>query len=114
MSENRTECPLCRTGTYQDFGYIGSGVCDHCGVEWTYDECDTMTEKSMRELWSKVRRWIPVSESLPGLCEMVLVWSNSSGIHLAYVDGRRQWRDADDNPGKKITHWMPLPKPPSA
>ena len=56
-------------------------------------------------------RWIPVEERLPEE-EMVLVWSNSNGLHLAYLDSFRQWRDADHNPGKKITHWMPLPEPP--
>lgn len=56
-------------------------------------------------------RWIPVSERLPEE-EMVLVWSSSNGLHLARLDSRRQWMDADDNHGKKITHWMPLPEPP--
>jgi hypothetical protein len=60
------------------------------------------------------RRWIPVSERLPEVLSMVLVWSQSNGLHLASLDSYRQWRDADENPGKKITHWMPLPEPPSA
>lgn len=59
------------------------------------------------------RRWIPVDERFPGDESMVLVWSQSNGLHLAYIDQWGQWRDADENPGKKITHWMPLPAPPS-
>ncbi len=59
------------------------------------------------------RRWIPVSERFPCDESMVLVWSQSNGLHLAYIDPWGQWRDADENPGKKITHWMPLPAPPS-
>ena len=58
--------------------------------------------------------WIPVSERSPNGEAMVLVWSQSNGLHLAYLDSCQQWRDADDNPGKKITHWMPLPAPPEA
>jgi len=56
--------------------------------------------------------WIPVAEQCPADDLMVLVWSQSNGIHLAYIDPWGQWRDADENPGKKITHWMPLPPPP--
>ena len=56
--------------------------------------------------------WIPVSERLPDEEQRVLVWSQSNGLHIAYIDLWRQWRDADDNHGKKITHWMPLPEPP--
>ena len=56
--------------------------------------------------------WIPVSERLPEEEQRVLVWSQSNGLHIAYLDLWQQWRDADDNHGKKITHWMPLPKPP--
>jgi hypothetical protein len=57
--------------------------------------------------------WIPVTERLPAKDLMVLVWSQSDGLHLARLDLWRQWRDADENFGKKITHWMPLPAPPT-
>jgi hypothetical protein len=57
--------------------------------------------------------WIPVAERLPAKDLMVLVWSQSDGLHLARLDLWRQWRDADENFGKKITHWMPLPAPPT-
>jgi hypothetical protein len=57
--------------------------------------------------------WIPVTEQCPADDLVVLVWSQSNGIHLAYIDPWGQWRDADENPGKKITHWMPLPAPPT-
>lgn len=58
-------------------------------------------------------RWIPVGERLPANESMVLAWSLSNGLHVAYLDSFRQWRDDDHNPGKKITHWMPIPEPPS-
>ena len=57
--------------------------------------------------------WISVDERLPEQEQRVLVWSQSNGLHIAYLDLWRQWRDSDDNPGKKITHWMPLPEPPT-
>jgi hypothetical protein len=122
MSEKRIECPLCRTGTYPHFGYTGSGVCDHCGSEWTYDEGDTPTEESMRDLWGKVPRWIPVAERLPDLegddggtpnvlgyypdypPDIQLVWYTGNG----WEDGDGSGRDV-----KAPSHWMPLPAPPS-
>jgi hypothetical protein len=58
--------------------------------------------------------WIPVSERCPAKHLMVLVWSQSDGLHLARLDLWGQWRDADENFGKKITHWMQLPAPPTA
>ena len=57
--------------------------------------------------------WIPVGESLPGRGEEVLVWSNSNGVHRASLCSDGQWLDEDFNPGKKITHWRPLPPPPA-
>ena len=59
-------------------------------------------------------RWIPVTERCPAKHLTVLVWSQSDGLHLARLDLRGQWRDADENFGKKITHWMLLPAPPTA
>jgi hypothetical protein len=57
--------------------------------------------------------WISVTDRLPAGEQRVLVWSQSNGLHIAYLDLWGQWRDADDNPGKKIVHWMPLPEPPT-
>jgi hypothetical protein len=122
VSENRIECPLCRAGTYQHFGYIGSGACDHCGAEWTYDEGDTLTEKSMRDLWGKVPRWIPVAERLPDLEDDDGGTPNVLGyypdyppdIQLVWYTGNG-WEDGDGS-GRDVkapSHWMPLPAPPT-
>ena len=59
------------------------------------------------------RRWVPVEERSPELLQNVLVCS-SKGIHFASLDLCGQWLDEDENPGKKITHWMPLPPGPEA
>jgi hypothetical protein len=81
------------------------------GEEETMTEANETAEPSGTSGGSLA--WIPVTERLPANDLMSLVWSNSNGLHLAYLDSYRQWRDADHNPGKKITHWMPLPAPPT-
>jgi hypothetical protein len=44
---------------------------------------------------------------------MQTVWVLSSlGAHAASLDSSGQWLDDDQNPGKKITHWQPLPPGP--
>jgi hypothetical protein len=57
------------------------------------------------------RRWVSVWERLPGRMQTVLVWSDL-GFHTASLDSFGQWLDDDENPGKKITHWIPLPPGP--
>jgi hypothetical protein len=57
------------------------------------------------------RRWIPVGERLPDRSVAVLVRS-SQGTHRASLDSYGQWLDDEENPGKRVTHWMPLPSPP--
>ena len=57
------------------------------------------------------RRWSPVGERLPD--RMQTVWVVSSlGAHAASLDSSGQWLDDEENPGKKITHWQPLPPGP--
>lgn len=79
-----------------------------------YGEAESCAEDTGGEIVPLYRssRWIPVSERLPANEQRVLAWSQSNGLHIAYIDLWGQWRDADDNPGKKITHWMLLPEPP--
>ena len=59
------------------------------------------------------RRWVPVGERSPELLQNVLVCS-IRGIHFASLDLCGQWLDEDENPGKKISHWQPLPPGPEA
>jgi len=119
MSENRIECPLCRTGTYPHFGYTGSGVCDHCGAEWTYDETDTLTDSAMRALWEKIPRWIPVTERLPEIGQRTLVRCNGQtfvgtfcSVPYESGEGAHAYWDGDEcDTYLNVTHWMPLPEP---
>jgi hypothetical protein len=73
-------------------------------VAWAIREIDRLREQ---------RRWVSVGERLPE--RMQLVWVLSSlGAHVASLDSFGQWLDDDENPGKKITHWQPLPPGPEA
>lgn len=117
MSENRIECPLCRTGTYPHFGYTGSGVCDHCGAEWTYDETDTLTDNAMRALWDKIPRWIPVTERLPEKpCKVLACGFQKHPVVCSFGWIAPLGNDIpefrDGGPVRGVTHWMPLPAPP--
>lgn len=51
------------------------------------------------------RRWIPVTERLPDIGIVVLVYSEDDGICLDYYVG-------DSFDYYDVTHWMPLPEPP--
>lgn len=59
------------------------------------------------------RMWIPVSESLPGHDDFVLVCDMETAEYLpdrgVYEDGK--WHVSDD-PEFVVTHWMELPPPP--
>lgn len=113
MDKKTIECPLCRIGEYPHFSYSGSGACDHCGAVWTYDEGDTLTDDSLRRLWEKVPRWIPVGERLPEEEQDVVVFTNE-GTHVAALDEDGIWcpSHGDGWMFPEVTHWMPLPEPP--
>ena len=50
-------------------------------------------------------KWIPVTERLPEIGIVVLVYSEDNGICVDYYDG-------DLFGYHDITHWMPIPQPP--
>lgn len=60
-------------------------------------------------------KWIPVTESLPGICEPVLVCCDFMGGKAFRVSDRygkngMLWTGVPQS--QKVTHWMPLPEPP--
>jgi len=77
-------------------------------------------------------QWIPVEESLPEIGDLILIYGNGSNLGAPFVSvgfldnhpdhwvAEKQWNIWERNQydhlmldiGKKITHWMPLPKPP--
>ena len=113
MDKKPIECPLCRIGKYPHFSYSGSGACDHCGAVWTYDEGDTLTDDSLRRLWEKVPRWIPVEERLPvdiphGYCLV----TDGENVGTANCTTANKFDHCIDRDYWTPTHWMPLPEPP--
>lgn len=113
MDKKPIECPLCRIGKYPHFSYSGSGACDHCGAVWTYDEGDTLTDDSLRRLWEKVPRWIPVGERLPPLGEDVLLMCGDEQAIGGRDEDGDWWGLGLGVVDKPPTHWMPLPEPPA-
>ena len=60
--------------------------------------------------------WIPVSERLPDVDELVIVCVG--GVHVTPLRRHKQdgfWQHEDGDIDEIIvTHWMPLPEPPEA
>jgi dipeptidyl aminopeptidase/acylaminoacyl peptidase len=64
------------------------------------------------------RQWIPVTERLPDVDATVLVAIETpSGRHVSFLSRHRQdgfWTHADGDIDEiNVTHWMPLPAPPT-
>lgn len=55
-----------------------------------------------------IQNWIPVTERLPGIGELVFV---CAGDHMDsnYLESSDEWGFGFEH---RITHWMPLPEPP--
>lgn len=58
-------------------------------------------------------RWIPVGERLPEPESDVLGWTRHGRVYACYLADTRWWTRADTCLND-ITHWRPLPPPPSA
>jgi hypothetical protein len=66
------------------------------------------------ELEDQVQRWVPVSETRPETGQLVLaigVNPNTCPRVACFVDGF--WFEGLDNVSNKVTHWMPIPAPPT-
>ena len=55
--------------------------------------------------------WISVKDQLPDDADLVLVYSERSGVRTDYYYND-EWEYYDRNQ-IEITHWMPLPEPPT-
>ena len=60
------------------------------------------------------RRWIPVGERLPEQHHHVIGWQpDFARAAEVWIGSSGQWLGGDFEPAGDITHWMPLPKPPT-
>lgn len=62
--------------------------------------------------------WRPIETAPdPDTCDKVLVWSEGYVLiadrPIRYDDGTRPWFDDEMNEIENVTHWQPLPGPPS-
>lgn len=60
------------------------------------------------------RRWVPVSERLPEVGEMVLIaYKISRKTYIARARMNKEGMFRFTKNTKPVTHWMPLPEPPN-
>lgn len=93
------------------------GGCD-CGLEvsaWALKKAwaiESVTKKWNRRVNEEVPRWIPVTERLPEIGQIVFL-TDGREVGFAEWTGRR-WNFENDLTTRvyKPTHWMPLPKAP--
>lgn len=101
------ECCLDDCDRVGNCPYSGTFGCDECLKR------DALAY--IEKLEAQIPRWIPVEERLPDKCEFVLcivrygedAWNHELGfvlnnkwVHPGRIDGT-------------VTHWMPLPEPPT-
>lgn len=71
---------------------------------------------ALREQLERQRGWIPVSERLPEDEDFVIVNSKHYGVTTLglYNKKEKRWEDGEQYFDEgDISHWMPLPEPPS-
>ena len=82
--------------------YYGGFSGRTAAVQAVSDAC-ILAVAALRE--QEQRRWIPVTDRLPEIGIVVLVYSEDDGICVDYYGG-------DSFGYYDVTHWMPLPEPP--
>ncbi|HAM53748.1 MAG TPA: hypothetical protein DCP92_24780 [Nitrospiraceae bacterium] len=75
----------------------------------------------MRDFYTPIMNWISVKDRLPPNNHCVITWDGEFVSQFDYYDAKSgQWFvigdccHDDSLVGRLITHWMPLPEPPSA
>jgi Lar family restriction alleviation protein len=111
-------CPFCGGSAelLSDVACIDWWVC----CEDCENNCRSDQEKSEAvAAWNRrASGWIKVSERLPEVGEVVLLFTDLGGMDTGYRDdvcflnpGGWYWDQEDNAIG--VTHWMPLPEPPN-
>jgi len=83
-------------------------------VEKMQDIEQAMLEKAYECGKRDATQWIPCSERLPEVEELVLVTDDSSGIKTVDVDRCGQYENSNERfwyYTQNVVAWMPLPKP---
>lgn len=77
-----------------------------------------LREQESANSCKKCNSWIPVTERLPEKCTIVLCYKDGQrrlGHYLGanYSEGVAAFRHPKDQWAFGVTHWMPLPEPPT-
>jgi len=106
---------------YRDGNSVGGHMnCSDCQTRGPFARTDTEIEAG----WNRRDPgWIAVEDGMPERGVKVLVWDGFRGDNGSLIgscligvwanrDGEPDWF-SDDNQSLNVTHWMPLPLPPS-
>lgn len=106
---------ISREGLISKFKQLGFGtgsLIEQIFAEGVYAVIDTFPAADVEP----VRRWIPVSERLPGNASRCLVSRHDYVTGADFVDilwyDSGEWWDRQHAGDYAVTHWMPLPEPP--
>jgi hypothetical protein len=93
--------------------------CPRCDQKPMNCECTALERRmhaEIEDLREQVPQWIPVSERLPEPCEQVLCYAITGWtpgwepqVLVTSHNGHGYW-DCDS---MTVTHWMPIPAPPT-
>ena len=106
-------------GLMKDFDIrIRNGGDDAAGA---VNELMAELQRRLLELQDSMPRWIPVVERLPGGREEVLGWQTwvpnegwGEGVFVCHRGTKFGEWYSEDGQLPNITHWMPLPAPPTS
>lgn len=93
----------------------GTKECDQCNCGGDMSRCDfypEVREKALKERDPKFGEWISVEERLPTHKDGKVLIYTAYGISIGEKTISNRWRGDNAIP-KQITHWMPLPPPPT-
>lgn len=93
------------------------GKCPTTLTKKAADAIEELQNRLEQALYMPLPKWIPVTERLPGMGEVVLVYGKRGGIYTAEHNRNGCWPGSFWKLNSKShhcdpTHWMPLPEPP--
>ena len=84
-------------------------------IEELSQDLDSMNEANIA-LYGALPRWIPVTEQLPEVRTWVLCFCRANSFDVFRMTDEGHWQYGNRSIYMKgyVTHWMPLPTPPTA